>query len=65
MIKLKATIVVEYDADPKRYGTDDPHMMAQIDMDNCAEDIIGFGELVITIEPGFGELVITIEPIPE
>lgn len=38
-VRLRASLIVEYEADPKDYGTSDPVEMAKIDADNCNDDI--------------------------
>lgn len=39
-VRMRATWVVEYDADPQYYGTDDPVKMAAIDAET--DDVVSF-----------------------
>jgi hypothetical protein len=55
-VRLRATVVLEYDAHPDNYGTDDPAKMAQIDASNFNDDRDFFWQLVdddgtIKVEP--------------
>ena len=38
-MKLRLQIIMEYEADPADYGTDDPIKMAEIDQENFAYDL--------------------------
>ena len=40
MPRLRATLTIEYDADPKDYGTTNPKEMAAIDQANFIDDPI-------------------------
>ncbi len=40
MTRLRITAIMEYDANPASYGTDDPKEMAEIDLDNLNEGIV-------------------------
>jgi hypothetical protein len=42
-MRLKATIIIAYEADPKRYGTNDPLEMAKIDEANLLSDLVSSG----------------------
>lgn len=49
--RLRATITVDWDANPELYGTDVPEEMIKIDMENASvEDVIGWGEAIMKIE---------------
>ena len=37
-MKLRATIVIEYEANPDHYDTDDPKRAAEIDEENFRDD---------------------------
>jgi len=56
-IRLRVTIVVEYEPDPEHYGTDDPAAMAHIDQDNWNSDPLRLfssfddDEFKVTVEP--------------
>lgn len=55
-VRLRASLIVEYEANPKDYGTSDPKAMAKIDADNCNDDIGTFlnidGAIVdVKVEP--------------
>lgn len=41
-MKLRATVTVDYEPNPKYYDTDDPHEMARIDAENWQEDTMSF-----------------------
>jgi hypothetical protein len=41
-MRLRATVTVEYEPDPKYYDTDDPHEMARIDAENWQSDTMSF-----------------------
>lgn len=58
-MKLRATVVVEYDADPADYGTDIPAEAARIDEQQFDDDL---STLVYVIENGEGYRV-TVEPV--
>lgn len=53
-IRLRATLVWEYDAYPSEYGTDDPVEMAAIDAETDDPlSLLGgvFDEVLLTVEP--------------
>lgn len=56
-MRLRATLVVEYDADPMDYGTDDEVVMAQIDAES--DDVLALmadaDQVSFTVEPVIGE----------
>lgn len=37
-VRLRMTVICEYDADPEDYDTGDPRLMAEIDYDNVTHD---------------------------
>lgn len=55
-VKLRATVVMDYEAHPDNYGTSDPAEMAKIDRENWESDPSIFYEYLsddfkITVEP--------------
>jgi hypothetical protein len=54
-MKLRATIIVEYDAEPEYYGTADPTEMAALDQANWDDDpaslLMAGGTIAISVEP--------------
>lgn len=46
MTKLRITIVAEYDANPKDYGSGDPEYMATIDKKSLDEQTMSIGEFL-------------------
>lgn len=58
-MRLKATVVVEYDADPEDYQTFDEREAAVIDQANWRRDA---GMFFASFEPG--EVTVTVEPAP-
>jgi hypothetical protein len=46
-VRLRTTIVLEYDADPKDYGTDDPEQMVRLDQENWDDDPISLFEFFV------------------
>lgn len=57
MPKLRATLVVEYEADPAHYETDDPAEMARVDAENWTGDVMMLlasfdnDDFKVTVEP--------------
>lgn len=53
MARLRATIMFEYEANPKDYQTYDPHEMAEIDQENLMKNplVILGKELTVEVEP--------------
>lgn len=56
-MKLRATVTVEYDADPQYYDTADPKEMAAIDQASWATELVRFAcsfeqdEFEVVVEP--------------
>jgi len=53
-VKLRATLVIDYDARPDSYFTADPVEMAAIDQQGLEEDpaaVVDWGEATLTVEP--------------
>jgi hypothetical protein len=59
-MKLRATLVVEYEPEPVHYNTDDPAEMAAIDQKNWTRDP---AMLLASFEDE--EFTITVEPVTE
>lgn len=57
-VRLRATIVVEYDADPKDYETSDPVEMARIDQRDWDDRMLTYDILVSE-----DDAIVTFEPV--
>jgi len=62
-IRIRATFVIEYDADPGDYGTDVPADMASVDEENYTSGSVSLDELAyggddVTIAATFEGLVV-------
>jgi hypothetical protein len=48
MIKLRLTVTVDYNADPRWYDTDDPEQMSAIDLANFKDDFMHLIDFINT-----------------
>jgi len=57
-MKTKLKIVIEYEADPEDYDTEDPKKMAEIDESNFREDPPSLMEMLCDLE----DIKVKVEP---
>lgn len=61
-VKLRLYVILDYEADPRNYGTDDPYEMARIDYRNFMEEKMGLEDFFILCKED-DRVHVAIEPL--